>query len=401
MKARKINESVFWVGVVDWDRRLFDGLVPTPDGTSYNAYLVKGEENTVLIDTVDPAFSSVLLGRLDDLGIQDLDYIVANHAEQDHSGTLPQIMAKFPKAKLLTTPKGKKMLIDLLQVDSERVIPVQDGETLSLGGKTLEFIYTPWVHWPETMGTYVHEDKILFSGDFFGSHLATSVLYSHEDWRVAEAAKRYYAEIMMPFRTIIRKNLEKIEGYQIDMIAPSHGPVHQNPSFILQSHHDWVSDRLSNTVVLPFVSMHGSTEMMVNYLTETLAEMGVRVEKFNLNVTDLGKLAMALVDAATIVVGSPTILAGAHPIVIPAVFLASALRPKAKFVSIIGSYGWGGKTIEQITGLLSNLKVEVLEPVLAQGYPKEGDFRALDRLASDICNRHRDNDIGGCPVWQE
>ncbi len=393
MIARGIGENVFWVGAVDWDRRLFDALIPLPDGTSYNSYLVVGREKNALIDTVDPSMCSVLFARLDDLGVTHLDYVVANHAEQDHSGCLPQILARFPEAKILGTPRCKKMLVDLLQVDEDRFRPVEDGERLDLGGKTLEFIFAPWVHWPETMVTYLHEDKILFSCDFFGSHFATTDLYSNENPRVYEAAKRYYAEIMMPFRSLIRKNLDKIEEYSIDLIAPTHGPIHNKPRSILEMHRDWVSDAVKNTVVLPYVSMHGSTQAMVDYLTEALVKKGVSVERFNLATSDLGKLAMALVDTPTLVVGAPTVLAGAHPQVVSAVFLASALRPKLRFASIIGSYGWGGKTVEQIAGVISSLKVEILEPVVVQGYPRDENFESLQRLASEIAARHADNGI--------
>ncbi len=393
MIARRIGENVFWVGAVDWDRRLFDALIPLPDGTSYNSYLVVGREKNALIDTVDPSMCSVLFARLDDLGVTHLDYVVANHAEQDHSGCLPQILARFPEAKILGTLRCKKMLVDLLRFDEDRFRPVEDGERLDLGGKTLEFIFAPWVHWPETMVTYLHEDKILFSCDFFGSHFATTDLYSNENPRVYEAAKRYYAEIMMPFRSLIRKNLDKIEEYSIDLIAPTHGPIHNKPRSILEMHRDWVSDAVKNTVVLPYVSMHGSTQAMVDYLTEALVKKGVSVERFNLATSDLGKLAMALVDTPTLVVGAPTVLAGAHPQVVSAVFLASALRPKLRFASIIGSYGWGGKTVEQIAGVISSLKVEILEPVVVQGYPRDENFESLQRLASEIAARHADNGI--------
>lgn len=393
MKARKIKEDVFWVGAVDWDRRLFDGLMPLPHGTSYNSYFVRGSEKTALIDTVDPSMSSVLFSRLDELHIENLDYVVANHAEQDHSGSLPHVLARFPQAKIISTPSGKKMLVELLQIEEDKIITVEDGERLPLGDKTLQFIHTPWVHWPETMATYLVEDRILFSCDFFGSHLATTKLFAGSDQRVCEAAKAYYAQVMMPFRAAIRKNLDKIAKQPVDMIAPSHGPIHDEPARLLELHRSWVSDSLSNTVVLPYVSMHGSTEAMADYLAEALADEGVAVEKLSLAVADLGELATALVDAATIVVGSPVVLAGAHPHVVSAVFLANALRPKLRFASIIGSYSWGGKMVEQITGMMPNLKVEMLQPVVVRGYPKADDFAALDQLARDIAGRHRENNI--------
>ncbi|MCK5164414.1 MAG: MBL fold metallo-hydrolase, partial [Desulfobacula sp.] len=191
MKPRKIKDKIYWMGYVDWDTRLFDSLIPLPDGTSYNAYLIEGSEKTVLIDTVESQFAGELLAQLDN--VPKLDYIVSLHAEQDHSGSIPHVLSRYPDAKLITSPKAKGMLMDLLRIPEETFITVSDGETLSLGDKTLEFIHTPWVHWPETMTAYLKEDKILFSCDFFGSHIATSDLYVTDEARVYEAAKRYYA----------------------------------------------------------------------------------------------------------------------------------------------------------------------------------------------------------------
>jgi flavorubredoxin len=175
------------------------------------------------------------------------------------------------------------------------------------------------------------------------------------------------------------------------MIAPSHGQIYDRPSWIMDAYRDWILGPPRNTVVLPYVSMHGSTKRMVDHLTSALVEKGVRVELFNLVVTDIGKLAMAMVDAATVVVGTPTVLAGPHPLAAYAAFLANALRPKAKFLSIIGSYGWGGKTVETLAGMIPNLKVEVLDPVLCKGLPSESDFEALDGLASAIAQKHEEN----------
>ncbi len=391
MKARKIKDRIYWMGSVDWDRRLFDALVPLPDGTSYNAYLIEGSEKTVLLDSVDLPMADELMAQLE--GVSQIDYVISQHAEQDHSGTIPQVLEKFPDAKLISTPKAKGLLIDLLQIPEDVFITVKDGETLSLGDKTLKFIYAPWVHWPETMVTYLEEDKILFSCDFFGSHIATTDLYVTDEGRVYEAAKRYYAEIMMPFRNIIKKNLEKLAPYDIEMIAPSHGQLYPRPSFIVDAYRDWITGSPKNTVVLPYISMHESTKKMVDYLVSALVERGVGVEQFHLGVTDIGKLAMALVDAATIVIGTPTILAGPHPYAAYGAFLANALRPKTKFLSIIGSYGWGGKTVETLAGMIPNLKVEVIDPVLCKGVPSEDVFKALDDLAAAIAEKHKEHNF--------
>ena len=391
MKAREIKPGVYWVGAVDWDRRLFDALVPLPDGTSYNSYLIRASEKTALIDTADPTMQDVLINHLAELGVKSVDYVVANHAEQDHSGSLPRILEIYPGAKLVATPKCKGMLIDLLMIPEDKFITVNDRETISLGDKTLEFIHAPWVHWPETMLTYLREDKILFSCDFFGSHLATTDLYVRDGGQIYEAAKRYYAEIMMPFRASIQKNLEKVKDYAIDIIAPSHGPMHDRPEFILKAYHSWAFDEPKNIVVLPYISMHGSTRKMVEYFVGALARRGVTVKQFDLAVTDIGKLAMALVDAATVVIGTPTVLAGPHPNVAYAAILANALRPNLKFISIIGSYSWGGKAVEQLAAMIPNLKVEILEPVLSKGFPKEVDLKALDSLAATIAEKHREH----------
>ena len=394
MSNVKLAEGMYLVGAIDWDRRLFDSLIPLPDGTSYNSYLIKGSEKTALIDTVDPTMTDVLMRHLNQLEIKKIDFVVANHAEQDHSGSLPHVIERYPEAKVVCTPRCKDFLIDLLMIPEGKFITVNDKETISLGDRALEFIHAPWVHWPETMLTYLREDRILFPCDLFGSHLATNNLYVTDEGWVYEAAKRYFAEIMMPFRPNIQKHLERLKSYAIDIIAPSHGPAYNKPEFILKAYHSWVFDEPKNVVVLPYISMHGSTHKMVEYFVEALTERGVTVKQFDLTVTDLGKLAMSLVDAATVVVGTPTVLAGPHPNVISAVFLANALRPKLRFVSIIGSYGWGGKTVEQLSAMLPNLKVEVLPPVLCKGFPREADFKALDNLAETIAQKHKENKFG-------
>ena len=391
MTRLQIKPGIDAVGAIDWDRRLFDSLIPLPDGTSYNSYLIRGSEKTALIDTVDPPMDMVLTGNLDDLKVEQIDYVICNHAEQDHAGSIPLILDLYPEAKVVCTTKCKGMLIDLLHLDEGVFMTVDDGDTLSLGNKTLEFIHAPWVHWPETMVCYLREDKILFSCDFFGSHLAQSALYVQDECQVYESAKRYFGEIMMPFRANIKKNMERLKSYSIELIAPSHGPVYDRPQFILDAYRSWVYDEPRNMVLLPYVSMHGSTKEMVDHLVGALIERGVNVRQFDLTVADPGKIAIALVDSATLVLGTCTVLGGAHPLAANAVFLANALRPNLKFASIIGSFGWGGRTIEQITGMLTNIKPEVLPPVYIKGNPAEADFASLDSLAETIAQKHREN----------
>jgi flavorubredoxin len=218
-------------------------------------------------------------------------------------------------------------------------------------------------------------------------------LFVEDEAKVYESAKRYYAEIMMPFRTSIKKHLEVIKGIGIEMFAPSHGPIYQKPEFIINAYREWVSDEVKNEVIIPYISMHGSTQKLVNHFVTVLMKRDISVRPFNLTRTDIGELAMALVDAATIVIASPTVLVGPHPNVVYAVYLVNALRPKLRFASVIGSYGWGGRMLEQIKGLLTNLKVEIIEPVIVKGYPEEKDIRSLDKLADEILQRHRDYNI--------
>ncbi len=386
---RQVKPNVFSVGAIDWDRRLFDELIPLPDGTSYNAYIVRGAKKTALIDTVDPDKTDVLLANLVKAGIREIDYIIANHAEQDHSGSIPDVLKAYPGAKVVTNEKCKQMLIDLLEIDAQMFVTVEDGQEVSLGNKTLKFIFTPWTHWPETMSTYLMEDKILFSCDFFGSHLATSDLFVKDKARVYESAKRYYAEIMMPFRGPIQKNLEKLKNFDIKIIAPSHGPLYDEPKFIIDAYKKWTSDDVENKVIITYVSMHGSTKKMVKYLVDALMERGVGIRQFNLVAADIGKLAIELVDAAGVVLAAPTVLTGVHPAAAYAAFLVNALRPKTKYLAIIGSFGWGGRMVEQLQAMLTNSKAEILPPVLAKGLPKNEDFQKLDELADQIAQRHK------------
>ncbi len=392
MKAREIRPGISWMGAIDWDRRLFDELIPLPDGTSYNAYLVRGSEKTALIDAVDPAKSDALIAQLTD--VDKLDYLIIQHVEQDHSGSVALILERYPDVQILSSPKAKPMIADHLGISEDRVQAVEDGETLSLGNWTFEFIHAPWVHWPETMLTYLCEEKVLFTCDLFGSHLATDDLFSGDGSHVCEAAKRYYAEIMMPFAALIKGHLKKLELLDIEIIAPSHGPVHDNPAWILDAYHHWTHDAPKNIVVIPYTSMHGSTSLMVAYMIEALNDRGVHVHSFNMPKTDLGEYAIHLVDAATVVFATPTVLVGPHPSIVFTAYLTAALRPKLQNAAVIGSYGWAGKAAEKTKELCGSLKAEWMEPVFAKGLPTKEIYAALDKLADEIAARHKELETG-------
>ena len=385
---REVAKGIVRVGVQDPERRLFDSLIPLPDGTGYNCYLVKGEEKTALIDAVDPHYSKKLLSNLLDEKVERLDYLVANHAEQDHAGAIPDILDAYPMAVVLANEKCARMLMDHLHIPSTRIIKVVDGQIIGLGGMSLKFIMAPWVHWPETMLTYVAERKALFTCDLFGSHLAYEGLYHPDEQKVMEASKRYYAEIMMPFRRLIPAHMEKIAGLDIDIIAPSHGPLHKKPFNILGAYRQWTGPDVKNTVVIPYVSMHGSTKKMVDRLEESLIERGVDVQRFDLVSADIGELAMSLVDAATVIIATPTVLAGPHPLAAYACLITSALRPKTSNVSAMISYGWGGRAFESIKESLTGLEASLIEPVIIVGSPGDEEFKKVDELAKEISERH-------------
>ena len=388
MAAKKIKNGVYWVGAIDWDRVLFDELVTLPEGTSYNAYLAVGSEKTALIDTVEPFKKEELFKNLEELGVERIDYVVSNHAEQDHSGAIPDVLERFPEAKVVTNKKCKSMLIDLLDLPEGVFQVIDEGEELSLGDKTLQFFMAPWVHWPETMFTWLKEERILFTCDFLGSHIATSELFDTTDENRAKVyleTKRYYAEIMMPFRNFIKKHLALIDRLQPEIIAPSHGVVIKDVEFMTGAYRRWVSDEVKPMVIIPFVSMHESTRYMVEFLTSELSKEGVIVRPYNLIKADIGNVAMDLVDAAAVVIASPTVLAGAHPSVISFAYLMNGLRPKTKFLGIIGSYGWNGKVmVKHVQDTLKNVKAEWLEPVLVKGLPKKPDYEELFQFAKEL-----------------
>jgi flavorubredoxin len=384
MIVRELVPNVYSLSAIDWDRKLFDELVPLPEGTSYNAYLVRGSEKTALIDTVHPSMTADFIKALKNLGLQRLDYIVSNHAEPDHSGSIPAVLAEYPEAKVLANVKCRSLLKAGLDLPAEALTLIQDNQVLSLGDKSLRFLWVPWVHWPDTTATYIVEDRLLFSCDFLGAHLATSDLYADDEPRVERAALTYYAEIMMTYRPNVIKTLKRLEDFDIAMIAPSHGPVYARPEFILSLYRRWSGDETKPAVVIPYLSMYESTARMVAYLVDRLMEKGLSVQPYNVVDLDTGRFASSLVEASTLVFASPTVLDGPHPAMASAAYLANALRPKTKYAAIIGSYGWGSTMPETLMPMLSSLKVDWLAPVNTGGIPRAEAFAELDRLAEDI-----------------
>lgn len=391
MKFSEIKNSVYYCGLNDCERKIFDELIPLEHGTTYNSYLVKGSEKVAIIDTMYPKKTDIYLKNLDENGIDHVDYIIANHGEQDHSGSIPALLEKYPNAVVITNAVCKNNIIEMLHVDESRIQVIKNNDELSLGDKTLRFMIAPGVHWPDTMFTYIVEDNLLCTCDFLGAHFTfkDGDIFAPDNEELEHSAKRYYAEIMMPFRTVCKKYTKQVKELNPEMILPSHGPIYKNPKFILDLYDDWASDEGKNLVLLPYVSMYGSTEEMVDYLIKKLNGKGIQTEKFDIVTGDLGDLAMGLVDATTIILGSSMVLAGPHPMAANIAYLANVLRPKAKIASFVGSYGWGGNLFGKLGEMLSGLKLEVIEPLLVKGKPSVTDFNKLDDMVNEIYNKHK------------
>lgn len=388
MKYRKIKENILYAGMNDEDRLIFDELIPLDNGTSYNSYIVIGSEKTAVIDTMYPKFTKEYVASFDENGIKKVDYIIANHGEQDHSGSIPALLEKFPQAIVVTNAVCANNLKEMLLIPDEKIKIIKNDEELSLGNKTLKFMISPGVHWPDTMFTYIKEDNIIFTCDFLGAHYVFDDVFAFPSKELEKSAKKYFAEIMMPFSFICRKYVKQLKDLNVDMILPSHGPIHNNPNYILDLYEDWAGEKGKNLVLLPYVSMYKSTEEMINYLAKKLEKKGISSVKYDMVDGNLGDLAVALVDGTTIIMGTSMVLAGPHPAAFNTVYLASILKPKAKIASFIGSYGWGGNLFGKMTEMLAPLKMDIIEPVLVKGKAKEEDYIKLDKMANEIYLKH-------------
>jgi flavorubredoxin len=375
--AAEISKDVYWVGIRDYNRRLFDALIPLPRGTTYNSYLVIGSAKKAIIDTVNPGFEKEWQEKIGKVvNPADVDYVIMNHAEPDHAGSIPHIMSINSKVTLVTSSQGAKMARVFYKVPENRIKAVINGDSLDLGGKTLRFIEAPMLHWPETMFTYLPENKTLFPCDFFGSHVAQG-LFDDEIEDLLVFAQKYFGEIMMPFRFNAQKGMEKIKDLEISMIAPSHGPIYRNPERILSVYRKWVNGETRQKAIIVYATMWNSTDKMVKAIEDTLASEGIEVAKHNLTVGDIGELARDLVDSRAIVLGAPTVLGGAHPLAMYATYLAKVLRPPTKFAVVLTSYGWSGGAAKHIQETLGPTKMEIVGTLEINGPPTETDINKI------------------------
>lgn len=388
----EISKGVYWVGVRDWNRRVFDALIPLPKGTTYNSYLVVGEEKKALIDTVNPGFEKELEERISKVASpNDINYVVMNHAEPDHAGSVPYVMSLSGKARLLTTKTGAKMAQIYFNVPEERITIVKDQDTVNLGGKTLRFIEAPMLHWPETMFTYLEENKVLFPCDFFGSHVADG-FYDEDIEDLLVYAQKYYGEIMMPYSNMGQRAMEKIKGLQIEMIAPSHGPIYKNPIRILDAYKGWTVGVTKHKATIVYVTMWNSTKKMIQPIAETLASEGVEIVLHDLISVDVSELAKDLVDSKAIVLGVPTVLGSPHPLAVYAAHLVKVLRPPTKFGVVLSSYGWGGGAVKQIQEILGSSKIEIVGALEINGPPTEENVVQIIELGKTLAQKIKEYD---------
>ncbi|MEM4733530.1 MAG: FprA family A-type flavoprotein [Candidatus Bathyarchaeia archaeon] len=388
MKRVVLAEGIEWVGVVDWNIRDFHGYV-TRRGTTYNAYLIQ-DEKTALVDTVKHTFANELLQKICMLvDPEKIDYIIVNHVEMDHSSSLP-VIAKYAKnATIIASARGKDAIIEHYGSDF-RIEVVKTGDELKLGKRTLRFIEAPMLHWPDSMFTYVVEDKILMPNDAFGQHLATSARFDDEvdEDVLMEEAKTYYANILMPLAPLITRKLEEVTqmGVPIAMIAPSHGIIWRaNPARIIRAYADWSTGAAKNKVVVVYDTMWGSTDKMARAIAEGVASQGIEVKALKLRAADLTEAMTEILEAKAVVVGSPTLNNGIFPTLSAFLTYATGLKPKGKLWSFFGSYGWGGGAVKAMMEMAQKAGFQIHEPSIEVKYvPDQADLKKCFELGQQI-----------------
>ncbi|MDD4326227.1 MAG: flavodoxin domain-containing protein [Candidatus Bathyarchaeota archaeon] len=361
-----LKDGVNWVGVVDWNIRDFHGYT-TKRGSSYNAYLIL-DEKIALVDTVKAAFSQELIEHISELTTLDkIDYIVVNHVEMDHSSSLPVIAKLAKNAKILATARGKEELIKHFGSEFERVEVVKSGDKINLGKKTITFMEAPMLHWPDSMFTYLIEDKILLPNDAFGQHLASYERFDDEvDQQILmEEAKTYYANILTPFSPLIVKKIQEVVAMKlpIDIIAPSHGIIwRKDPMKIVNTYMDLCTGKtVKQKAIVVFDTMWGSTDKMARAIGEGLASQGFEVKLLKLRATDNTDIVTEIVDAKIVLVGSPTLNNGMFPSVGSFLTYIGGLKPKGKLWGFFGSYGWGGGATRGMIKMAKEAGFDVME----------------------------------------
>lgn len=376
MKPKEIAKGIYSVGVTDWNIRDFHGY-STDLGTSYNAFLI-ADEKIALVDTVKKEFSDNLIANIREIiDPKKIDMVVSNHTEMDHSGSLPRVMHLIGEDKPVYCSKmGMKNLPKHFSPDLNYQ-PQSTGDTLSLGKKTLMFLETRMVHWPDSMFTYVKEDKVLFSSDGFGQHYAGNEMFDDQVGDgIMEYAKKYYANILLLYAPLIGKLIGQVEdlNLEIDMICPDHGILwRKDPGKIIEAYRRWSAQESVKKAVLIYDTMWKSTQKMAEAITGGLAEKGVEVRPMHLRKWHRSDVMTQVLDAGAVIVGSPTLNNGVFPTVMDLLTYMKGLKPQNKIAAAFGSYGWSGEAAKIITRELEEMKFEIIDPGLRIQYRPDTD----------------------------
>ena len=375
-KAIKVSDKVYWVGAIDWAIRDFHGYL-TSRGTTYNAYLIMADK-IILIDTVKSPFREEMLSRIASLiNPAEISYIISNHSEMDHSGSLPQVIKEVKPEKVFASVNGVKALSDHFHLDQE-ILAVREGESISLGNINLTFVETKMLHWPDSMFTYLAEDALLFSQDGFGMHLASSERFADEidEETLKHEAAKYYANILLPLSSLVTKLLEKVGklGINIKILAPDHGPIwRKDLSKIMELYKKWAAQKPSKKAVVAYDTMWQSTALMAQALSEGLAAGGAKVKQMPLKSHHRSDVATEILDAGALLVGSPTLNNNMFPTVADLLTYLKGLKPKNMIGAAFGSYGWSGEAVAQMTDILKGMKINLIEEGLKVKYVPDKD----------------------------
>jgi len=390
MKTVELKKGVYWVGAIDWNVRDFHGY-STPFGTTYNAYLIV-DEKIVLVDTVKAQFFSEMLGRISEIiDPTKIDYVIANHVEVDHSGSLPAIVEKIGNPTVVTSERGAKGLEKYYQ-RAFQFKTVKTGNTLSLGRRSLAFVEAPMLHWPDSMFTYLKEDHVLMPNDAFGQHIASSKRYEDEvEGGVMRHASKYFANILWPLAPLILKKIDEVVkmGIPIDMIAPSHGLIwRKDPGRIVQAYVDWSQGKARDKIVVIYDTMWGSTDKMARAIAEGITSQGVDVKVLKLRASDQTEAMTEILDAKAVIVGSPTLNNQMFPTIGQFLTYATGLRPKDKLWSFFGSYGWGGGAVRNMMEAVKKTGFQTDEPGLEIKYvPDQEDLKKCFEFGQQIASK--------------
>lgn len=386
MQSVEIKPNVYWVGGIDWDLRNFHGYV-TPRGSTYNSYLIIDDKIT-LIDTVKHYLADEMLDRIRAVvDPEEIDYVLVNHVEMDHSGSMPMVMEVAPNASIVTTSKGKKALEMHYGKDWEYMI-VKTGDELKTGSRTLKFVETPMVHWPDNMVTYVPEDGLLLSNDAFGQHIASTERFVDEmGWDIVrEEAASYYANIVFPYGDQVNKALDVVETLPLEMIAPSHGLIWRSHlTELLREYRKWAGNETDRKALIVYDTMWGSTKEMALALQEGLEACGVPVTMKSLQTNHISQIVPHVLTARLVLVGSPTINNGMLPTVAAFLTYTKGLRPKKRTGFAFGSYGWGGQGAREVASVLKDMGWKMPEETVNLQYvPGKDDLANLKEIGSRL-----------------